>query len=210
MLSNRQVRANPDSLAPVYRHSVIPGGVRKSSHLASALAHDRFASVHYADFDVASAYIVHVKAPRAVHVSYRLGDEIFWTKKKVLLSSGETLLTDGKSFVRTRCGNRIADTPQPKVSDKEPPPEELDTLIEPPRAPLDRSGKTPNDVGWILPPFNGFPDGTENVGAPGEPPPSAVVPPPLPTVPAPPIIVVPEEPPTDIPEPASFALVMLA
>ena len=208
-----QALANIDSPAPVYRHSVISGGVRKSSELKSALAHDRFASVHYADFDVANAYMVHVKAPRSVHVSYRIGDEIYWTKKKVQLSSGETLLTDGKSFVRARCGNRLADTAQPKVSEKEPPPEDLDTVIAPPRGALDGAGKTPNAVGRLMPPFNGFPDGTQNVSVPTEPPTSVVLPPPLPTVPTPPIIVVPVEPevpPTDIPEPASLALAMLA
>ena len=113
----------------VYRHSVIPGGVRGAAELASKLARDPVASVHYANFDVAKARLVHVEKPRSVHVSYRIGDNIYWTKHKVRLAAGEDLLTDGTQLVRTRCANRIADTPQGMVADNEPAPEMLDTLL---------------------------------------------------------------------------------
>ena len=185
VLSSAQASTNSNSPAPVYRHSVIPGGVRQSSELTSVLMRDRFAKVHYANFVAANARIVHVKAPRLVHVSYRLGNEIYWTKKKVRLSSGETLLTDGKSFVRTRCGNRIADTPQPMVFDKEPAPEELDTVIATPGGALNRTGKTPNDLGQIVAPINGLPDRAEYFGVPPEAPILGVLPPPLPAFPTP-------------------------
>lgn len=117
--------------APVYRHSVIPGGVRQSSELTSALARDQYARAHFASFNASKAYVVHTKAPRLAHVSYRMGEKIYWTKKKVRLPAGEALLTDGKSFVRARCGNRISDTAQSNVSDKEPAPEVLDMVIPP-------------------------------------------------------------------------------
>ena len=121
----------PPNPAPVYRHSVIPGGVRQSSELTSALAHDQYARAHFASFNAAKAYVVHTKAPRLAHVSYRMGEKIYWTKKKVRLPAGEALLTDGKSFVRARCGNRISDTAQSNVSDQEPAPEVLDMVIPP-------------------------------------------------------------------------------
>lgn len=223
-----RVISSPPAL--FYRNSVIPGGVRYSLELTLALARDRFAKVHYADFDAANAYIVHVKDPRLVHVSYRIGDEIYWTKKTLRLKTGETLLTDGKSYVRTRCGNRIADMPQSKVSDREPAPEEFDMVIAPPRgASLNRTPKSTN-AGSPTAPFNGPsndagnlvpPTGTEQLipRPPARPihqdvnPVPPIVwdrPPPLPPFPPPPGIEMPDDAPTQVPEPASFALVMLA
>ena len=131
------VAADAEPARLVYRHSVIPGGVRGAAELASKLARDPVASVHYANFDVAKAKIVHVEKPRSVHVSYRIGDNIYWTKHKVRLAVGEDLLTDGTQLVRTRCANRIADTPQGMVADNEPAPEMLDTLFVSARDPLD-------------------------------------------------------------------------
>ena len=87
------------------------------------------ASAHYAGFDVAAAHVVRVEQSRLVHVSYRVGDKIFWTKNKVRLAAGEDLLSDGTHLVRTRCGNRIADEPEGPVLDNEPAPEVLDALM---------------------------------------------------------------------------------
>ena len=214
-----------------YRHSVIPGGVRQSLELTSALARDRVASVHYANFDAANAHVVQLTAPRLVHVSYRMGDEIYWTKKKLQLPTGETLLTDGKSFVRTRCGNRLADTPQSQVSDKEPAPEEFDIEIAPPGVPsLNRTPNSTNDTGSPAAPFAGPsnspqsfvpPTGNDGPipGAPARPIPhdgNPVPPiiwddtPPVPPFQPPPRTDLPDDAPTQIPEPASFALLMLA
>ncbi len=184
-----------------YRHSIIPGGVQHAAGLTSALARDRFAKVHFANFDAANAYIVHVKTPRLVHVSYRLGDEIYWTKKKLQLKTGETLLTDGKSFVRTRCGNRIAETPQPKVSDREPPPEVFDKVIPPPSG--TSPGPTPQSP--PRPPAPPIHDDANPV-----PPVVWDGTPPLPPYLPPPSIELPGDVPTQVPEPASFALVLLA
>lgn len=126
---NAHSRAEAGLPKRVYGHSVIPGGVRGSSELTKVLERDAVVRAHYADFDTANAYVVHVKRARLVHVSYRMGDDIYWTKKTVRLVKGEALLTDGKSFVRARCGNRIADLPQLAVANNEPAPEELDTVI---------------------------------------------------------------------------------
>lgn len=231
-----QALAQAVAAPSVYRNSVIPGGVRQSSELTFALARDQVASVHYANFDAASASIVHVKAPRLVHVSYRMDDKIYWTKRKVRIPAGEALLTDGKSFVRARCGNRIADTPQGAVSDKEPAPEELDTVIAPPRAAPNDTTNPPDNVGTRQSPLDRFFDGEEKFGPPvvgpitpplsdlPTPPWSDLPTPPLPVLPTPPLIdfptpplidfptppAVPDNPTTEIPEPASFGLVMLA
>lgn len=223
-----QALAQAVAAPPVYRNSVIPGGVRQSSELTFALARDRVASVHYANFDAASASIVHVKAPRLVHVSYRMDDKIYWTKRKVRIPAGEALLTDGNTFVRARCGNRIADTPQGAVSDKEPAPEELDTVIAPPRAAPNDTTNPADNVDPRPWPLDRFFNSEGNFGPPVAgpitPPLSDLPTPPLPVLPTPPLIdfptpplidfptppAVPDNPTTEIPEPASSALVMLA
>jgi hypothetical protein len=47
-----------------------------------------------------------------------------------MLAEGETLLSDGSSEVRTRCGNRISDVPQLPVEARGPTPEVLDSSVE--------------------------------------------------------------------------------
>ncbi len=194
---DRAIAAPP---ALFYRHSVIPGGVRHALELRSVLARDRFAKVHFAQFDAANAYVVHVKSPRLVHVSYRIGDEIYWTKKKLRLKTGEALLTDGKTFVRTRCGNRIADVPQPKVSVREPPPEQFDMVIPPP------GGASPNRIPKASPLPPSPPVHQDDTRAPphvwDRSPPLSPLPPP--------INELPDDAPTPVPEPGAFSLVLLA
>lgn len=112
----------------VYRNSVIPGGVHSQSALASA-QRDPVVAAHYAGFDVAAARTVRVEQSRLVHVSYRIGDKIYWTKKKVRLALGEILLSDGKHLTRARCGNRIADEPQFPLLANEPAPEVLEAVF---------------------------------------------------------------------------------
>jgi hypothetical protein len=113
----------------VYRNSVIPGGVHSAAELAAAVQRDPVVAAHYADFDVAVARLVRVEQSRLVHVSYRIGDNIYWTRKKVRLAMGENLLSDGKHLARTRCGNLIADEPEGPVLDNEPAPEVLEAVF---------------------------------------------------------------------------------
>lgn len=141
--------AHPQPSRPVYRHSVIPGGVHGAAELASSLARDPVASIHYANFDVARASMVKVGKPRLVHVSYRVGDKIYWTKNTVLLAAGEELLTDGIHLVRARCGNRIADARQAIESDHEPAPEVLDALMVSADDLPDGTGKPANTSGGV-------------------------------------------------------------
>ena len=123
------VTDQPRPFRLVYRNSVIPGGVRSAAELAAAVQRDAVINAHYADFNVASAKLIEVKQSRLVHVSYRIGDQIYWTKNKVHLAPGEELLSDGTHLVRARCGNRIADEPEGPVLDNEPAPAVLDTVF---------------------------------------------------------------------------------
>jgi PEP-CTERM motif len=101
-------------------YSVIPGGALSAEELKSALMNDPVAAGHYAGFDAATAHVVRLDRDRAVYVSYRLGNHVYWTSKRLTLLRGETVLTDGEHEARTRCGNRISDTPQLPVALKEP------------------------------------------------------------------------------------------
>jgi hypothetical protein len=118
---------------PRYRYSVIPGGVYSPAELEVALATDPVAAAHYAGFDVARARVTRVEAPRAVYVSYRVGDAVYWNSRKVWLQPGETLLTDGVQQARGRCGNLVSEVIAGPVAEEEPPVEVLDEpIVDPP------------------------------------------------------------------------------
>jgi hypothetical protein len=149
---------------PVYAYSVIPGGVASAKELQTALQQDPVAAKHYSDFQTKSARIVRVARTRHVYVSYRLGERIYWTRKKVSLHAGETLFTDGKHLARARCGNRISETPVVPTSPSEPGEEVLDRPMPPfipetTGSPL--PGPTWSDGSMPLLPLPGVPGGTD-------------------------------------------------
>lgn len=114
----------------IYPYSVVPGGVSSQSELQRVIRTDRVVAAHYATFDAGKARSVVVDKPRAVHVSYRKGDQVYWTAHKVMLAPGETLLSDGRNEMRARCANRISDLPQYPVEAHRPAMEELDHAVE--------------------------------------------------------------------------------
>jgi hypothetical protein len=116
---------------PVYPYSIIPGGIRSGSELEQAIARDPLVAAHYGDFNVTEARIVTLEKPRLAYVSYRLDNRIFWTRRMLVLRAGETLLTDGEHFARTRCGNRLSKHPRAQVSKFEPPPAAFDKALPP-------------------------------------------------------------------------------
>jgi hypothetical protein len=102
---------------PYLRYSVIPGGAHSPEDLRRALDNDDVVKAHYADFKTDNAHVVVLDRDRLAFVSYRLGDQVFWTRKPVHLRKGETLLSDGTHLARTRCGNRISDdAPKPTAA----------------------------------------------------------------------------------------------
>ncbi len=108
------------SAAPTGLYSVIPGGVHSEKQLAEVLAHDPLVARHYADFDLQKLRFVRLRHGREAYVSYRLGNSIFWTNHKIALFAGETLLTDGTHYARSRCGNRVSAVPKQPTSSFEP------------------------------------------------------------------------------------------
>jgi hypothetical protein len=118
-------------LRAVYPYSVIPGGVRNIAELRNAIANDPIVSAHYGEFQLASLRVVRLDRARSLHVSYRIGGRIYWTKRRMNLPKGETVITDGVRMARTRCGNLAADvipnSTQPLTLSIEPTAEALDT-----------------------------------------------------------------------------------
>ena len=160
----------------VYPYSVIPGGVRTAQELRDAISRDPVVADHYSDFASSKAQVVDSDSERLAYVSYRLGNEVFWTRRRLQIPRGEKLMTDGVNYARMRCANRISAVPQPRTSPLEPPPPELNaplsldwlteltpsvpatvvalstTLEGLPGAP---EAKTPGTVGTTVPLFGG-------------------------------------------------------
>ena len=137
---------------PVYMHSVVPGGVYSGSELRTAIRDDAVVAAHYRDLDQSRLRTEVVKQDRYVHVSYRKGDQVFWTKNKVLLRQGETIVTDGKTQVRARCGNCISEEPLLPTSESEPDVIELDKLVEAPPSSTPALSKPP--IALVPEPFD--------------------------------------------------------
>lgn len=68
---------------------------------------------------------------KLMYVSYRRGDQVYWTRRAMRIPAGERVLSNGRDCIRGRCGNRLSETPRtPTVgeSDREPLP---GTLVTP-------------------------------------------------------------------------------
>jgi hypothetical protein len=129
----------------VYPYSVVLGGVRSVEELKNAIASDPVVSADYASFDLSSARIIRLDRDRSMHVSYRLGSQVYWTKKKLKLEKGETLITDGVNTARTRCGNLISETLSEPVFPNEPTVREMDAPLNPPETGIQTASDVPPD-----------------------------------------------------------------
>lgn len=116
----------PRGVRPLFPYSVVPGGVESPQELTNAMGNDPTVAQHYAGFRLAAAHVVSLDKDFQAYVSYRIGEQIFWTKKPVTLHKNETVITDGTMEARTRCGNRVSATPQLPLSVQEPAPEALE------------------------------------------------------------------------------------
>jgi hypothetical protein len=62
--------------------------------LKHAMKYDTVVSRHYRGFDYRRAHLVQLSEKQAMYVSYRIGDKVYWTRRKVSLHPGETLITN--------------------------------------------------------------------------------------------------------------------
>ena len=115
---------------PIFKHSVVAGGVYTPDELRNVLVQDAIVATHYQKFNPNAARAETVKQDRFAYVSYRKDNQIYWTRNKVKLSEGETILTDGTNEIRARCGNCISDTPQFPVAEVEPASAEFDQFVD--------------------------------------------------------------------------------
>lgn len=115
------------ALRRLYPYSVIPGGAYSAEELRNAIEHDPLVAHHYAGFDLAKVRIIRLDSDRMEYVSYRMGDHIFWTNRKLSLHKGEEVITDGTHLARTRCGNQLSDHAVKPTSAVQPSPEALNS-----------------------------------------------------------------------------------
>ncbi len=110
----------------IFPLSVIHGGAYSREELARARRNDSVVAAHYAGFGSAPQFqkLAH---NTLMYVSYRRGDQVYWSKIKHLVRQGETVISDGNCMARARCGNRLSATPQTPVAPKEPGEEILNT-----------------------------------------------------------------------------------
>lgn len=198
-------------LRPMLPYSVIPGGAQDASELRDAIAHDPVVAMHYAVFDLPKTHVVRLDHTEAMYVSYRLGNRVYWTSRKLMIHKGETLLSDGQHLARTRCGNQLSPTSESPTTMKEPEraaletplPPELEAIAAPPAelplspigplaVPPPAPGNTPGSGGIVVPPIIPVFWGAGPPGKHG----TTVVPPPPP----------PPPPPPAIPEPSTLLL----
>jgi len=116
---------------PVYRHSVVPGGVRSSGEIEYVIQRDQVVAAHYKGITPQLMRNERLQQPLLAHVSYRIGDKIYWTKKPVQLPKNEPVMTDGKTTIRERCGNLISMEPLEPALEEEPPLPSFDLLMDP-------------------------------------------------------------------------------
>jgi hypothetical protein len=134
LLSQLQQESLPQAEArPIYPYSVVPGGVKDAAELRLAAAHDPVVAAHYAGFDYAHARVLRLVMARTAYVSYRIRNRVYWTRRRVKLNKGETLITDGKTIARARCANQVKDVPPPPEATQgnEPPAPMFEEPIHP-------------------------------------------------------------------------------
>ena len=104
----------------IYPYSLISGGVLSASEFAQRRSREAILALHYQDIGPTVERVV-LDRDRMLYAPYRVGDAIYWTRKPILVHSGEVVFTDGSNLVRGRCGNRLSMRAQGPVRQFEPP-----------------------------------------------------------------------------------------
>jgi hypothetical protein len=75
--------------------------------------------------------VVRLVLARTAYVSYRIGNHVYWTRRRIKLHKGEKVITDGKMTARARCANRVEEVPQQATSSSEPPVARFEEPVRP-------------------------------------------------------------------------------
>ncbi|MEZ5400661.1 MAG: hypothetical protein R2729_13395 [Bryobacteraceae bacterium] len=106
---------------PVFRYSIVPGGVYSRVELESARAADPLVEAHYRPVEAEFLQPVTLRRDRLGYISYRYDGRIFWTRHPVRIRAGETLLCDGRRRIRARSGSLVSDRPMSPIRLADPP-----------------------------------------------------------------------------------------
>lgn len=151
----------------VYPYSIVPGGA-ENVHEAKIDMTDPAVRAHYASlgFNLAQLREEKLTTNLVGYVSYRMGDNIYWTAKKLTLHAGETVFTDGTHIARGRCLNCYSALPMSPVRPHEPTEKMMDlprempvTAYEFPKVPFyaPELPIPPGELTPVAPPFTGLP-----------------------------------------------------
>lgn len=185
---NHQVDLSQRQLFPF---SVVPGGTFNQAEVKQRVAQDPVVKQHYQGIDIAKLKPFRLTQPAQGYVSFRIGDRIFWTSRRLYLKPGEILLSDGLNILRGRCGNRVSLTPQVPILPKAEPtqaafelpglppgafdPSEFQLPGNGPQAFIAMEAKVPESIFEVAPPVVGpgkiggaLPGGLPGTGRDGE------------------------------------------
>jgi hypothetical protein len=115
----------------VYPYSIVPGGAATLDEAKVAMGRADVRA-NYTNLDLANLREVKLSTALSGYVSYRYGDKIYWTAKKLTLRPGETVFTDGVHIVRGRCLNCYSAFPMLPIRPNEPTEKVLDTPVDVP------------------------------------------------------------------------------
>ena len=113
----------------VYPYSIVPGGARSVEEARRAMA-DPSLKAQYASFNLGQLKQVQLDHDIKGYVSYRWGDRIYWTSKKLTLHAGEMVFTDGTHIARGRCLNCYSALPMAPIRPHEPTEKTMDVAME--------------------------------------------------------------------------------
>jgi len=128
--------ASPAAGRPVYPYSVVKGGVYTPEEVERAQRDDVVVAAHYRGIGP-RLRPVRLQRDLYAHVSYRVKNAVYWTRKRVRMRAGETVMSDGRNLVRARCGNRVSEEPQEPIREDEP----TETTFEMPDATTGEAGR---------------------------------------------------------------------
>ena len=92
----------------VFPFSVVPGGAISKAEVLAMVAKDPIVREHYKGIDLDKLKPYCLTQSAQGYVSYRVGNRIYWTTRRLYLKAGEILLSDGVNVLRGRCGNRVS------------------------------------------------------------------------------------------------------
>ena len=115
----------------VFPYSIVPGGAKTVDEAKLAMLRPDVRA-NYTNVDFAKLHEVKLAANLSGYVSYRFGEKIYWTAKKLTLRAGETVFTDGAHIVRGRCLNCYSAFPMLPIRPNEPSEKMLNVPVDVP------------------------------------------------------------------------------